>query len=94
MSLMHCPLCLGLAVLSVCRALAHLSLVALTPLKRLAWRQAVLRRAWHSAGRSAGGHGAGAARAREMGALQSMLCWRSWIEHPPMKGWCAGSTAA
>ena len=36
MSLMHCPLCLGLAVLSVCRALAHLSLVAITPLKRLA----------------------------------------------------------
>jgi hypothetical protein len=35
MSLMHCPLCLGLAVLSVGRALAHLSLVVLTPLKLL-----------------------------------------------------------
>ena len=35
MSLMHCPLCVGLAVLSVGRALAHLSLVALTPLRKL-----------------------------------------------------------
>jgi hypothetical protein len=26
MSVMHCPLCVGLAVLSVVRALAHLSL--------------------------------------------------------------------
>ena len=30
MSLLHCPLCLGLAVLSVGRAMAHLGLVALT----------------------------------------------------------------
>lgn len=28
MSLMHCPLCVGLAVLSVLRACAHLSLGA------------------------------------------------------------------
>ena len=36
MSLMHCPLCLGLAVLSVGRAIAHLSLIGLRFLPRLA----------------------------------------------------------
>ncbi len=35
MSVLHCPLCIGLAVLSVGRALAHLSLVALTSRIRL-----------------------------------------------------------
>lgn len=29
MSVMHCPLCIGLAVLSIGRAMAHLNLVAL-----------------------------------------------------------------
>ena len=32
MSVMHCPLCIGLAVLSVGRAMAHLILVGLTSL--------------------------------------------------------------
>ena len=35
MSVMHCPLCLGLAALSVVRAMAHLSLVLITPQPRL-----------------------------------------------------------
>jgi hypothetical protein len=34
MTLTHCPLCVGLALLSVARATAHLSLLAL-----LAWRR-------------------------------------------------------
>lgn len=40
MSVMHCPLCVGLAVLSVLRALAHLRLVAawLVP-AQAAWRR-------------------------------------------------------
>ena len=37
MSLLHCPLCIGLAVLSVGRAMAHLSLLAMTPLRRLGY---------------------------------------------------------
>ena len=32
MSVLHCPLCIGLAVLSVGRAMAHLTLLTLTGL--------------------------------------------------------------
>jgi hypothetical protein len=35
MSVLHCPLCIGLAVLSVGRAMAHLSLVLLSARPRL-----------------------------------------------------------
>lgn len=35
MSVLHCPLCIGLAVLSVVRSIAHLALVVSTPLARL-----------------------------------------------------------
>ena len=31
MNVMHCPLCIGLAVMSVGRAVVHCSLVVLTP---------------------------------------------------------------
>ena len=44
MSVMHCPLCIGLAVLSVGRAMAHLSLVALMMLPK--WRAHRESRTW------------------------------------------------